>query len=200
MPTIPSGFKHPVSLGVSSVWVKSSCLQIVLQVFFKHLLKPQWTEIFRTVNMNISYMAQSEYTLKIMNLSTFRTTGAKPFHIAQKFNSAYGWCSSCSHGCYPAEHLEARSTGSGFSSHTVQPSLIKHLSSPKPEAQSGQFYCHRLVQRPPRFHVCSEQMSGDLVKPTMYFISEGFQRGFVKTDGKEEFQKDVNDNPEIAGP
>lgn len=34
----------------------------------------------------------------------------------------------------------------------------------------------------------------------MYFISEGFQRGFVKTDGKEEFQKDVNDNPEIAGP
>lgn len=90
MPTIPSGFKHPVSLGVSSEWVKSSCLQIVLQGFFKHLLKPPWTEIFRTVNMNISYMAQSEYTLKIMNLSTFRTTGAKPFHIAQKFNSAYG--------------------------------------------------------------------------------------------------------------
>lgn len=34
----------------------------------------------------------------------------------------------------------------------------------------------------------------------MYFINEGFQRGFVKTDGEEEFQKDVNDNLETAGP
>ena len=32
----------------------------------------------------------------------------------------------------------------------------------------------------------------------MHFINEGFQRGFVKTDG-EEFQKDVN-NLETAAP
>lgn len=40
---------------------------------------------------------------------------------------------------------------------------------------------------------------GRFGKSTVYFINEGFQRGFVKTDG-EVFQKDVNGNLETASP
>lgn len=39
---------------------------------------------------------------------------------------------------------------------------------------------------------------GRFGKSTVYFINEGFQRGFVKTDGEEVFQKDVNGNLETA--
>lgn len=109
-----------------------------------------WTEIFRTVNKNIFYMAQFEYTLKIMNLSTFRTTGAKPFHLAQKFSSAYGMVQVLLPWPLPSK-APGSQVRSGFSSHLLQLSphfcLIKYLSSPKPKAQSGQFHCHRLVQR-----------------------------------------------------
>lgn len=34
----------------------------------------------------------------------------------------------------------------------------------------------------------------------MYFTKEGFQRGYVKTNGEAAFKKDVNDNLEAAGP
>lgn len=41
---------------------------------------------------------------------------------------------------------------------------------------------------------------GGFGKSTVTFINEGFQRGFVKTDGEEVFQKDVNGILETAGP
>lgn len=39
-----------------------------------------------------------------------------------------------------------------------------------------------------------------MAKSVTYFTSEGFQRGFVKTNGEAASQKDVNDNLESAGP
>lgn len=111
--------------------------------------------------------AQFEYTLKITNLSTFRTTGAKPFHLVQKFNSAYGmvqlllpWLlTSKAPGNQVCEQWIRQSPCAAFPAllpykllvTTKTKGSVRTVSLPQAGAKSI-----------PQFHIYSDQMSGDL--------------------------------------